>query len=95
MKTPNIDPHKIAEVPHKIKGVPEPVMNKFVKKRESVFSRFPLLFTLLGTFGVVSTLYGFEHALDKIKVFVNNPLIPLGVGLATLILTGTLYKKLD
>jgi hypothetical protein len=87
--------HKIKEVPKKIKGAPEPVVNKFVETRKSVFTQFPLLFTLLGTFGVATTFYGIDHAIERIKIFANNPFIPLGVGLATLILTGTLYKKLD
>jgi hypothetical protein len=94
MKTP-IDPQIIKGMPQRIKEVPEPVLNKLVQKRESVFSRFPLLFTLLGTFGVVTTFYGFEHAIDQINILASNPIITLGIGLATLILTGTLYKKLD
>jgi hypothetical protein len=86
--------HKIKEVPKKIKGAPEPVVNKFVEKRTSVFTRFPLLFTLLGTFGVATTFYGIDHAIERIKFFESNPFIPLAVGLTTLLLTGSLYKKL-
>lgn len=93
MKAP-IDPHKIAEVPHKIKDAPAPVINKLAQKRESVFSRFPLLFTLLGAFGVVATFYGFERIIDKIDFFADNPFILLATGIITLILTGTLYKRL-
>jgi hypothetical protein len=81
-------------VPRKIKGAPEPVVNKFVEKRTSVFTRFPLLFTLLGTFGVAITFYGIDHVIERIKFFESNPFIPLAVGLTTLLLTGTLYKKL-
>ena len=87
MNTPHIDPHKI-------KAVPAPVINKLVEKRESVFSRFPLLFTILGTFGVVATFYGFEHLIDRVSFFANNPFILLCVGLLTLLATGTLYKRL-
>jgi hypothetical protein len=94
MKAP-IDPHKIKEVPHKLKEAPEPVVSKLVQKRESVFSRFPLLFTLLGTFGVVATFYGFEHLIDKFSFFSNNPFVLLATGIITLVVTGTLYKKLD
>jgi uncharacterized integral membrane protein len=54
-----------------------------------------ILFTLLGTFGVVATFYGFEHVIDHMGLFSNHPFLLLGTGLATLILTGTLYKKLD
>jgi len=88
MKTPHIDPNKL-------KDAPAPVINKLVEKRESVFSRFPLLFTLLGTFGVVATFYGFEHFIDRIDVLADHPSLLLAVGILTLIVTGTLYKKLD
>lgn len=70
------------------------VVNKLGQTKQSVFQRFPLLFTLLATFGVVSTFYGFERLIDKVDIFSDNPIILLGVGILTLIFTGTLYKKL-
>lgn len=78
----------------KLKEVPAPVINKLAETRESVFAKFPLLFTLLGTFGLVATFYGFEGIINKIDLLANNPVILLGVGLLALIATGTLYKKL-
>jgi hypothetical protein len=69
-------------------------LSKLIEQRDSVFKRFPLLFTLLGTFGLVATFYGFQHIIQKIPLLANNPYITLGVGLAVLLLTGTLYKKL-
>jgi len=87
MHTPHIDPHHI-------KDIPRPLINRFDKTRDGVFERFPLLFTLLGTFGLVATFYGFEGIIDNIDLLANQPLILLGVGIATLILSGTLYKKL-
>lgn len=68
---------------------------KFEEKKQAVFARFPLLFTLLGTFGLVATLYGFEGIIDRIDPLNENPVIMLGVGLATLAFTGTLYKVLQ
>ena len=70
------------------------VVNKLDNARKGVFERFPLLFTMLATFGVVSTFYGFERLIDRIELFSENPLILLTIGLLTLIFTGTLYKKL-
>ncbi len=64
-------------------------------RRRAVFERFPLVFTLLGSFGLVATFYGFERLIDKIDLFANNPWILLGTGVATLAVTGTLYKKLQ
>lgn len=69
-------------------------LQKFTKQRDTVFSRFPLLFTLLGTFGVVATFYGFQRILEKIPLLANDPYIALGVGITILLFTGTLYKRL-
>jgi hypothetical protein len=80
--------------PTRIKEKEAEVVQKLAEKREGVFTRFPLLFTLLGTFGLVATFYGFEAMIDRIDLLANNPFILLGVGLATLIITGSLYKKL-
>lgn len=64
------------------------------QRKQHVLDRFPLLFTLLGAFGLVATFYGFERLIDRVDLLANNPFILLGVGLFTLIFTGTLYKKL-
>ena len=63
--------------------------------RDSAFSRFPILFSLSTTFGLVATLYGFEKVIDKIDFLNTQPEILLLVGLVTLAGTGTLYKKLQ
>lgn len=78
----------------KLKDVPVPVISKLAQTREGVFARFPLLFTLLGTFGLVATFYGFEGIINRIELLADNPVILLSVGLLALITTGTLYKKL-
>lgn len=78
----------------KVKKAEEKVVGGLLRRRQSAFHRFPLLFTLLTTFGLVATLYGFERLIDQIDFLSRNPFILLGVGLLTLIVTGTLYKKL-
>ncbi len=70
------------------------VVGRLAEKKQHVLDRVPLLFTLLGAFGLVATFYGFEHLIDSIDLLANNPFILLGVGVGTLIFTGTLYKKL-
>ena len=86
---------EIFKAPKKVKDVAEKkLVSKLSQRRQSAFERFPLLFTLLATFGVVITLYGMEHLIDKVSWLANNPAISLAVGLALLILTGALYKKL-
>jgi len=64
------------------------------RTRKAVFERFPLLFTILGAFGLVATFYGFEGIIDQIDVLGDNPMILLLTGLVVLTLTGTLYQKL-
>ncbi len=70
------------------------VIQKLAEKRHNVLARFPLTFSLLATFGLVATFYGFEHLIDNIDVLANNPVILLAVGVITLAVTGTLYNKL-
>ncbi len=70
------------------------LVQKVGERRRAVFERFPLVFTLLGSFGLVATFYGFERLIDKVDLFSNNPWILLGTGVTTLAATGTLYKKL-
>ena len=63
--------------------------------RDSATLKFPWLFVGLSTFGLVATLYGFEKVIDQVPFFANNPWAVLLAGLATLVITGTLYKKLN
>ena len=80
--------------PSQIKEKEVQVVKKWAEKRENVLERFPLLFTMLTTFGVVATFYGFEHLIDQSDLLANNPIILLIIGTGTLIFTGALYKKL-
>lgn len=73
----------------------ERLRDKFSHLRSSALSRFPLLFTLLGTLGLVATLYGFERVLDEVALFAENPWLLLVFGVAVLLGTGTLYKELN
>ncbi len=70
------------------------VLHKLSEQRQNAVHKFPLLFTMLGAFGLVATFYGFEGIIDKIDLLSNNPVILLGIGISTLAITGTLYKKL-
>ncbi len=70
------------------------IIKNLVNQPRNALHRFPLLFTMLASFGLVSTFYGFEGIINRIDLLANNPVILLGVGLSLLALTGTLYKKL-
>ena len=75
---------KITEVGESVKHI-----------RDSAFARFPLLFVMLSTFGLVATLYGTEKIIDATPLFADNPWAVLLAGVGTLIFTGALYKKLN
>ena len=62
--------------------------------RESAFQRFPTLFLLVVTFGITATAVGIEQIILQSSFFNERPFLILSVGVCTLILTGTLYKKL-
>jgi len=62
--------------------------------QKSVFARFPILFSLLVTFGVSTTFLALERIVIEMAYVYERPLIMLAIGLCTLTLTGTLYKKL-
>ena len=73
----------------------EKIIGKVVERRVSAEQRFPLLFGLLATFGLVSILYGFEKLIDRVDLFVNNPWILLATGVVTLLISGAAYRKLN
>jgi len=64
------------------------------KERETLAERFPLTFALVGTFGFVSTLYGFEKLIDRVDLFASHPWILLIIGVVTLSVTGLALRKL-
>ncbi|HEX9594531.1 MAG TPA: hypothetical protein VF996_00110 [Candidatus Saccharimonadales bacterium] len=70
------------------------LVGQIIKRKRAVFERFPLVFTLLGSFGLVATFYGFERLIDS-TALADSPWLLLGTGVLTLIVTGSLYKKLQ
>jgi len=67
----------------------------FGKKGRYVFGRYPLTFALLIVFGVVMVTEGVKELLREIEFFKNKPFTMLLIGLLILVITGTLYKKLN
>lgn len=63
--------------------------------RKSVIKRFPTLFLLAVTFGVALVFYSIEVLLSQSLFVQEYPHLALGIGLAILIVTGTLYRKLE
>ncbi|MEZ4104403.1 MAG: hypothetical protein R3B60_03900 [Candidatus Paceibacterota bacterium] len=63
--------------------------------RKSALKRYPVLFSLLVTFGVVTTLLGFEQVLLQYDILRQHPWFILFLGVTILLLTGTLYKNMS
>lgn len=79
----------------KLESMGGSIKGKFDHLRDSGFERFPVIFVLLSSFGLVATFYGFEKVIDTIPFFTENPHMILVTGILILIFTGTLYKKLN
>lgn len=68
---------------------------KFSEKGKSVFDRYPLTFALLVIVGATLMSQGVKELLIKTPLFKDEPFNMFLVGVLILIITGTLYKKLD
>ncbi len=90
--------HKILDTAEKVEEAVEGTVHatdKFIRPyRNKVLHRFPITFTLLVTSGVTMTFFGFERIISGIPWLFDRPIIILIIGIAILVLTGTLYKKL-
>jgi hypothetical protein len=78
----------VVETTKKIDTLVGPTRTTFAK-------RYPTLFSLLATLGVVMTFLGIEQLLLASDILERHPMLILALGIAILALTGTLYKKLS
>ena len=62
--------------------------------RKNVLERFPVLFLLAVTTGVVAVSVGIEQVLIQNELLRNHPWYIAGFGILVLAITGSLYKKL-
>lgn len=83
------------DVIKKLEDLTAKINQLFSEKGKNVFSRYPLLFALLIVFGVTMVTQGIKDLISEIPIFQNSPLVMLLFGLLVLIITGTLYKKLE
>ena len=71
-------------------------LNKyFHQKGRSVFNRYPVFFALVVIVGATLMSQGIKGLLFEIPLLNNSPLAMFLFGILILIITGTLYKKLD
>jgi uncharacterized membrane protein (DUF485 family) len=70
--------------------------NRYMAVRaKNAFAKYPITFSLLVLFGVMAVMHGFEGLVIQVPFFVNHPGVLFLIGLIILILTGTLYKRLN
>jgi len=62
--------------------------------RKAVWKRHPLVFVCFVSFGVGATFTGIEQLLLSVPFLQMYPIVILGLGVLSLIVTGTVYKKL-
>lgn len=79
---------KVGDATKKIDTLVSPTRVNFAK-------RYPTLFSLLATLGVIMTFLGIEQLLLTYQLLEEHPVLILAFGIAILALTGTLYKKLS
>lgn len=85
----DLDPIKdVEDIARRVDGV--------VKRHgRSAFERYPLMFSLLATFGIVSVIYGFQETIHRVPFLGDRPFLILIIGLVILSITGELYKRLE
>ena len=86
--------HPLSDQLKTLEGSISKLGQQVTQERDSVFEKFPILFLLFSSFGLVATFYGFEKIIDKIPYFVENPEMIFITGVVILFLSGALYKKL-
>jgi len=95
MDSTNNKTRKVEDDIRRLEQLGGAIKGRATNLRDSSFARFPIMFVMLSTFGLVSTFYGFEKVLDRIPVFIEHPIYILFTGIIILTITGTLYKKLN
>ena len=63
--------------------------------RETVFKRYPVLFSVLVASGAIFTVLGFEYILHRYSLLVDHPWVIFIIGVVILAFTGKLYKNLN
>ena len=86
--------HFLENVESKMSALEERMEEFITPTRKNVLERFPILFALLTTAGVVITFLGIELLVAQWTWLYSKPWLVLTVGVTILVATGTLFKKL-
>lgn len=85
----------LLEVEEVVSNTERRIEEHVVPFRENILKRYPVVFLLTVTFGVTATSYGIERIIEKSSFVSSNPWLIFMLGIATLMVTGTVYKKLS
>jgi hypothetical protein len=85
---------EIDTVTRKVEGAVGATEKIVVPVRNTLFKRFPILLTLLVTFGIVATFYGVEGMIEQVPWLHDRPFLIFLSGISALLFTGKLYQKL-
>ena len=79
---------------HRAEKIAQVANEQMNKRGRGAFSRYPMLFTFFVVFGIIAIDEGVKGILDYFG-FADHPVYLLLVGIIILVMTGTLFKKLD
>lgn len=88
-------PSRVVAVEHMLGSAVTETERAVLAYRKTAFQRFPALFSVLGLFGSVATVFGLERVMEEMTVFTRHPVTTLIAGLLILGFTGALYKRLS
>ena len=71
----------------------ERIIRLLRQEQKQARDKFPLVYALVATFGLVAIASGFSKLTERIGFFEENPDILLLVGIIILIITGAVYRK--
>ncbi len=72
----------------------EKILSILHEEQRRAKEKFPLVYALIGTFGLLCTVGGINKIISEIDFLNNNPIYLVAFGLAILLATGAAYKKL-
>lgn len=79
---------------HRLTEQEEKLLHLLREEGVRVKEKFPLVYALVATVGLVSVLSGLNKIIDRIEFFNDYPVVLVVIGVAILTLTGAIYKKL-
>jgi hypothetical protein len=84
----------VGEVDKVVGNAEASLNNRINPVREQLSKRFPGLYLMTATVGAIATFTGIEQILLQNNILQEYPWLILLMGVTTLFLTGTLYKRL-